>query len=188
MWPGVVTDGPHIMKPKVGPVCHGRMQSGIWPILCRTHVRPSLAYRQKLISSLKMTECHSALQSTLSRHQSSHVWRCHGVSGSQVRGTCDLSPAASRRFPLVPGNTVGATCTWISSLNAVWAATAARKMHQSWCVSVLRGRPESGLRIWECSTDYCWKQRHTTDTFCPKCVTIRRYVHQASHRPTMRPR
>ena len=76
----------------------------------------------------------------------------HGVSSSLARGTCDLSPAASRRFPMVLGGTADVTCAWISSLDAVWAATIARTMHQSWCVSVLHGCPELGLRMWECST------------------------------------
>ena len=40
--------------------------------------------------------------------------------------------------------------------------------------------------LWECSPDHCWKQRHTTDTLCPTCAAIRRYVHPASLRPTMR--
>ena len=36
-----------------------------------------------------------------------------------------LSPAASRRFPMVLGDTPGATCAQISSLDAVQAAAAA---------------------------------------------------------------
>ena len=84
MWPRVVTDGPHTMKPEVGSVCCGGMHSERWcsPGLCRTCVCPSLTYRQNLLSPLKTTECHSTLQSTLSQHRSSHAWRCHGVSGS----------------------------------------------------------------------------------------------------------
>ena len=131
-------------------------------------------------SSLKTTERHSTLQPTLSRHQSSRVQRCRGVSGSVVRGTRDLSPAASRWFPMVLGDTAGATCTRISSLDTVRAATAAHTMRQTWRESVLRGRPEPGFRVWECSTDHCWKQRYTTDTLCPTIAAIRRYVHPAS--------
>ena len=56
-------------------------------------------------------------------------------------------------------------------------------MRRSWRASVLRGRPEPCLLVWECSTDHCWKQRHTTYT----CAAIRRYVHPVSSGPTMRP-
>ena len=107
-----------------------------------------------------------------------------GLSGSLARGKRDLSPAASRRFPRVLGDTVGATCARISSL---YTATDARTMRRSWRASVLLGSPESGLRVWECSADHCWKQRHATDTFCPTCAAIRRHIHPASRRPTMRP-
>ena len=71
---------------------------------------------------------------------------------SLVRGTRDPRPAASKRFPIVLGDTAGETCARISSLDYVRAANAARIMHRSWRASVLRGR----LRIWECSTDPCW--------------------------------
>ena len=37
-------------------------------------------------------------------------------------------------------------------------------MRRSWRTSVLRGRLKPGLQLWECSTDHCWKKRHTTDT------------------------
>ena len=50
------------------------------PMLRRTHVRPSLSNRQNLLSSLKTTESYSTLPSTVSRHHSSHAWRCRGVS------------------------------------------------------------------------------------------------------------
>ena len=125
---------------------------------------PSLAHRQNLLLSLKTTECHSTLKLTLSRHQSSHAWRSHGVSGSLAKGTCDPSPAASRQFPMVLDDTAGATCAQISSLDAVWAATADCTMRRSWCASILYGRPEPGLQVWECSTNHCWKQQHTIDT------------------------
>ena len=68
------------------------------------------SHTDKLLSSLKMTELHSIIQSTLSRHQSSPAWRCRGVSGGLARGTCDLGLAASRRFPVVLGDTACATC------------------------------------------------------------------------------
>ena len=140
--------------------------------LRRTRVCPSLAYRQNLLSSLKTTEHHSALQSTLSWQQSSRAWWCHGVSGSLARGK-RLSHASSKWFPIVLGHTAGSTCARISSLDAVRAATTARTLRQSWRASVLCGHPEPGLRVWECSTDHCWKQRHTTDTFFPICSVIR---------------
>ena len=130
-------------------------------------LRPSLAYRQNLFLSLKKTECHSTLQSNISRHQSNHVWRCRGVSGSLARGPRDLSPAASRWFPMVLGDTAGVTCAQTSSLDSVRAATAARIMRRSWRASVLSGRPEPGIQVWECSTGNCWKQRNTTDALSP---------------------
>ena len=75
----------------------------------------------------------------------------------------------------------------LSSLDAVRATTSAPIMRGSWHASALRCRPEPGLLVWECSTDHCWKQRHTTDTLCPTCAAIRRYVHPASHKPTLWP-
>ena len=119
----------HTMKPEVGLVCRGRM-----PPEDNTHhvyairVRPSFAYRQNLLSSLKTTEHLSTLQSTLSRHHNSRTWRSRGSSGSQARGTRDMSPVTSRRLPMVLGDTAGATCTRISTLNDVRAATPARTM------------------------------------------------------------
>ena len=76
------------MKPEVGPVCRRQMQSGRWHSLGLCHIRvgPSLAYSRNLLSSLKTTECYFTLQSTLSWHQSSCAWQCHGVSGSLARG------------------------------------------------------------------------------------------------------
>ena len=124
-------------------------------------VRPSLSYRQNLFSSLKRREPHSSLQSTLSRRQSSRAWRCRGVGGSLARGTRDRSPAASKQFRMVLGAISGLICVRISSLDAVQAATAARTMRWSWRASVLCSRPVPDLRVWECSTDYRWNQRHT---------------------------
>ena len=101
MWSRIVTDGHPHHKPEVWPMCRGQMHSGRWRSLGLCHIRvcPSLTYRQNLHSSMKITECHSSLQLTLSWHQSSRAWWCCGISGSLVRGRCDLSPAASRRFP-----------------------------------------------------------------------------------------
>ena len=90
----------------------GRRRS---PGLCCTRVLPSLTYRQNLLSLLKTTERYFTLQSTLSRHQSSSASWCCGVSGSLVRSTRDLSPAASRQFSMVLGDTASAICAQISS-------------------------------------------------------------------------
>ena len=111
----------------------------------------------------------ASFQSTLSWHHSSRAWRCRSVSGSLARDRHDLSPAASRRFPMVLGDTAGATCTQISSLDV---ATTAHTMCQPWHASVLRGRAEPGLRVWECTTDYCWNQRRTKDSLCTTCAAV----------------
>ena len=181
---------PHTMTPEVGPVCRGRMHSARWrsPNLRCTRVRPSLTYRQNLLSSLKTTERHSTLLSTLSRHQNSRAWRNRGVCGSLARDTSELSTAASRWFPIVLGDTAGAIYSRISSLSAVLTVTAVHTMRRSLRVSVLRGRPEHGLLVWECSTDHYWKQLHTTDKLCPTRAEIHPYFHPTSHTPTLRPR
>ena len=76
MWPRVLTDSPthHVAW---GGACVslakallGRRSSSD---LRRTSVRPSLAYRYNLLSSLKTTERHSTFHSTLSWHQSSRA-------------------------------------------------------------------------------------------------------------------
>ena len=160
------------MKSEVGPVCRGRIHSGKWcpSGLRRTRVRPSLAYRQNLIIA-EDNRAPSTIQSTLSRHQISHAWQCRGVGGSLARGTRDLQADGSQwsfvtqQVQHEPG---------IPSLDAIRAATTAPTMRRSWHASVLRDRPEPGLWVWECSTDHCWKQRHTTDTLCPTCTAIRR--------------
>ena len=79
---------PHSMKPEVGPMRRGRMHSGRWcsqSLRC-TRVRPSLSYSPNLLSSLKIKERHSTLQSTLSRHQSTSAWQCRYASGNLARG------------------------------------------------------------------------------------------------------
>ena len=177
------------IKPEVGPMCRGRMYSGRWRSngLRHTRVRPSLSHRQNLLSSLKKIGRHSTPQSTLSRHQSSRAWRYRGVSGNVIRSVGDLSLAVSRQFPMVLGDITGARCAQISYQDAVRSAIAARTMRPPWRMTVLHDRPEPGLRVWECSTDHCWKQQHTADTLCPTCAAIRRYFHLASRRPTLRP-
>ena len=177
MRPWALSDGSNTMKSEAWPMCRGRMHSRRWH-------SPGLNHTVYVHHS--PTECPSTPQSTLWRHQSSRAWRCRIVSGSLARSTHDLSPAASRQFSMILGDTTSATCARISSLDAVWAATAALTMRQSWCASLLCGRPEPGLWVWECSTDHCWKQRHTIDTLCPTCSEICQYVHPASCRPTMR--
>ena len=181
MWLLLVTDGsPH--HEAWGGACvswANALRRWCSPGLCHTHIHPSLTYRKKLLSSQKTTECHSTLQSTLSWHQSSCAWWCHSVCGSLARGTHDLSPTANRQFPMVLGDTAGATCVRISPLDAVQVATAARTMRRSWRATVLCGHPEFGLWVWECSRDHCWKQ-HATNTLCPTCAAICQYVHPAS--------
>ena len=65
------------MKSEVGPMCRGRMHFGRWRSLGlrRTRVRTSFAHRENLHTSLKITERHSTIQSTFSRHQSSRACR-----------------------------------------------------------------------------------------------------------------
>ena len=152
MWPRVVTDGPHTMKPEVGPFCCGWMYSGRWRLQsqrCRC-VRPSLAYRQNLLSSVKTTQCNSTLQPVM--------WVLLQALGSLV----------TQQMQHVPGCCLGGHYC----------------LHN---VSILMcSRPEPGLRVWECSTDHYLKLQHTTNTLCPTCAAIHRYVHPASRGPTMR--
>ena len=56
---------------------------------------------------------------------------------------------------MIFGDTAGAICARISSLYAVLMAAAICTMRQSWRPSVLRGRPEPGLRVWENPIDHC---------------------------------
>ena len=162
------------MKTEVGPVCRERMYSERWrsPNLRHKHVRPSVANKQNLLSSLKTKEHHSILQSTLSRHQVSLVWRCHGMSGNLVRGTRDLSPAASRWFPMVFRDTAN---TIFFFLDAVPVAIAARKTCRFWRVSVVRGRPEPGIWAWECMWAY-WLAGHgytySSSTMCMEHMLV----------------
>ena len=142
-----------------------------------------LTYRENLLSSLETTVCHSTLQSTLSRHQSSRTWRCPDVSGNLSSGTRGLNAGEQTVINCSWWHSRW-TCAWIYFLDSVLAVTAARTMRRSWRASVLRGRPEHGLHVWYCTKDDCSKQRHTTDTLCPTCAAIRRYVHSASSRPT----
>ena len=79
----------------------------------------------------------------------------HRISGSLARSTRDLSPAAISRFPMVLGDTAGATYARIFSLDALWGATAAHTMQRSGSASALCGHPEPGLQVWECSTNHC---------------------------------
>ena len=122
----------------------------LWANVMLTRSMPYTCTR--IQTELKSIECHSTLQSTLSRHQSNRAWRCRG---SLAIGTRNLSPAASRRFPMVLGDTASATCAQISSLDAVRAATAARTVRRTWRQSELYGRAEPGLWVWECFTDHC---------------------------------
>ena len=140
MRPRVVTDGPHTMKPYVCPLCRGRMHSGRWR---SPGLRPSLAYRQNLVLSLKARERHFTLQSILSRHQSSCAWRCHGVSGSLVWGTRDLSSAASTLFSMVPGRVT--TCPVFGGI--VLEFNSLSRIPGKGCLDSLFSRPKLTLKI-----------------------------------------
>ena len=157
------------MNPEVGPLCPRRLDVhqvyAVQEYVQQSHTNKTYSHRWRQKSVI----CH---QSTLSRHHSSRAWRCRDVSCSLARGTRHLSPASSRLFPMVLDNTAGVTCAWISPLNLIRVATAAHTMRRSWRASVLRGRPEPGLRVWECYTDHCSKQLNTADTLCPTCAAI----------------
>ena len=117
MWPLVVTDGLHTMKPEVGPVHYGQMHSRRWhsPGICHKCVCLSFVHRQNLLLSLKTTEHHSTLQSTLTRHQSSRALQCHGVSGSLAEGSW---------FPMVLGDTASIlTCVCTTQPSGTWSTT-----------------------------------------------------------------
>ena len=172
---------PHTMKPEVGLVCFGPYDQGqmskSMPIPIHVYIHHlhtdrsySLHWKQSTIP-LSSRFFHNIRVAVLG-----------GVNGRLTRYTRDLSSAASRWFPMVLGDTAGATCARISSLDVIWAATAARTMCQSWWASILHGYPEPGLREWQCSSNHCCKQLHTTDTLCP----TRAAINPASLRPTMR--
>ena len=110
------------------------------------------------------------------------AWWCRGVSGSLDRGTRELTVPNGPRWY--------SRCNMCPDFFPGCCSGGHRCSHKAsilMCVCI-RGRPEPGLHMWECFTDHCWKQRHTTDTLCPTCAAIRRYVHPVSRRPTMRPR
>ena len=113
------------MKPEVRSVYREQMHFGRCrsPGVCRTHVCPSLAYKTEpiFITEEKRVPFHSPVDSFTTL---SSAWRCRRVSSSVARGTRDLSPAASRLFPIALGETAVATYSRIYSLNAVRAATA----------------------------------------------------------------
>ena len=102
----------------------------------RRCIYPSLAYRQNLLSSLKTSELHSILQSTLSRHQSSRSWWCWSVKWQPGQRHIWSEYCCRETFPMVLVDTAGATCAQISSLDAVRAATAARTKRRFWRASV----------------------------------------------------
>ena len=150
------------------------------------HVGPSLTYRQNLLSSLKTTKCHSTLQLTPSHHQSSRFWQCHNVNDSLAKGTHDLSPAASRRFPTVLGDTAGATCAQISSPEAVgWPLLLTQNVDPDVC---LYYAAIQNLVFGYGNVPQTTAENSDTppDILCPTCAAICRYVHPASHRPTIR--
>ena len=158
------------MKPEVGPGCRGRIHSGrrrSSGLRRRIRVRPSLTYKQNLVSSLMTKERHFSLQSILSRHQSSYVWLFRGVSGNLARGTCDLSLAAIRRFPMVLDDTASATCARIISLQGVPVATALLIMRQSLPAFVPRGRAGPVLRPLLKATHHRYIVPNWNPSICP---------------------
>ena len=58
---------------------------------------------------------------------------------------------------------LSATCAWISSLDAVSVTTTACLMRQYWRESVLCSSLEPSPRMWECSTELCWRQGKTSN-------------------------
>ena len=137
---------------------------------------------KNLLTSLKTTERHSTLQSTLSQHQSDRAWRCRGVSGSLATGTCDVSPAASRRFPMVLGDTavqhVPGFLPWMLFGQPTMLAQCVDLYVRMYYAAVQNlvygcGNVPQTTRM----------KRHTTDTLCPTCAAI----HPTSSRPTIRP-
>ena len=123
-----------------------RMRSGGWrlPSLPRTRVGPQLSLIKNQCECAPEDDAyqvypvqvyvHNSHTDRTNYHHWRRGWRCRGVTGGLSRGTLDLSPATRRRFPMVLGDTVGATCALISSLDR---ATAVRTMR----TSVLRGHP-----------------------------------------------
>ena len=67
--------------------------------------------------------------SRVARSNSFRPYRSFGatVSGSLARGTRGLSPNTSRRFPMLFGDTVDATCARIYYLDAATAACTIRR-------------------------------------------------------------
>ena len=88
---------------------------------------------------------------------------CKWMSGQRHKW---FESCCKQTFPMILGDTASATCAEISSLDAVRAAAAARTMRQSSRMSVQRGRPEPGLRVWECATGHYGKQRHIMPNMC----------------------
>ena len=157
MWPRIVTDAsPHTMKPE-GRACVSWANALRKMTLTRStlyHSHKDTIYSQQRTISLSSRLFHDTRVAVVD------------ISGSLARSTRDLVPSTSRRFTMVLGDTAGATCARIFSLDAVQAVTAAHTILSSCRASVLCGRPELGLRVCECCTDHCWKQGHTT-TLCP---------------------
>ena len=115
----------HTMKPEVGTLCHGRMHQEddahhvyvVHEYVHHTHTlitedkqRP-IPLSSRLVHDTGVTVLGGVVVGWLKAHV--------------------MSPAASRLFPIVLGDTAGATCARISSLDAVPVDTAARTMRRS---------------------------------------------------------
>ena len=109
MWPRVVTDGPPHHE-AWGGTCVLWVNALQKMTFARSTLYLCMPIQTEptLITEDNRMPFHSPVD--LLQHQSSHAWWCRGVSGSLARGTHDLTPAASRQFPVVLGDTAGATC------------------------------------------------------------------------------
>ena len=160
----------HTIKSEVGPVCRGC----VWP---------SVAYRQNLLSSLKTTERHSILLSTLSRHHSSRdgveVWepgQKHTWSESSCKQTVPNGPWWHNRCNMCPNVFPGhCLCGHHCSHNApiLTCVCTTRNLVYS-CENVPQITPKSS------STPPIHRY------FVPNMCSIRRYVHPVSRRLIMR--
>ena len=80
---------PHTKKPEVGECTSEDDDHQVYAV--HVYVRTVTRMQTELTLITEDNECHSTLQSTLSRHQSNRTWQCRGVSSSLARGTHDVS-------------------------------------------------------------------------------------------------
>ena len=133
------------------------------------------------------TQRYSTLQSTLSRHQNNRARQCRGVSGSLARLTSDLDTAASRRFPMNHGDS---RCSMCSDFFPACCSGCTRCSHStSITTRVSTMRPS---RTWSTCIGMFHRPLLKAAThhryIVPTCAAVRRNVHPASCRPTIRRR